>query len=468
MNTKLFLGGGFPLHINYINKIFIESGKFYPIYTDDKNLHKIIPDSRLLFHSIYWHIIKLLAYVFIFPIFFILFLFLILFSNRLNKSKSFTITQLLHSFWDTSIVTMQDGEIRPNIKIQFNAIRNVFNHLLVTVYLFFLSINTVLLGHSVYGSRVIMAISRKFNKKVYTFANWNYQLQRKNQDVGWWNFDPAMLERISSLESEIYFNERIIGKGLYEDSNSIFTSKKNTISVENLPVNIIFLHIFKDSAYNVIDKSKIFKDYFDWIINTLIILEGSTENWSLRLHPSADRWGENQVITLNNILKFVKEKYNLSLKNILIEEPFSRTNVEILRTAKKVVTFNGTIHLESLCFGIKPIVISDVMVSKVYPNLVLKPSSLDEYKYMINSNSSIALDKNEILLAKKILFIRENYIPLNSILNSFYTYRGDNAEKFNKALQHLKLRTHEESQILECIFDDFFKSQKLNTNCLVN
>ena len=50
--------------------------------------------------------------------------------------------------------------------------------------------------------------------------------------------------------------------------------------------------------------------------------------------------------------------------------------------------FSGTIHLESAAYGIKPIVISNVMLNKYDADSVFKPKTLDQYRKLLLLNSN--------------------------------------------------------------------------------
>ena len=45
------------------------------------------------------------------------------------------------------------------------------------------------------------------------------------------------------------------------------------------------------------------------------------------------------------------------------------SNLEIFKTASKILTFSGTPHIEAMCFGLKSIIISDVTLSAISKNL---------------------------------------------------------------------------------------------------
>ena len=67
--------------------------------------------------------------------------------------------------------------------------------------------------------------------------------------------------------------------------------------------SIIYLHIFRDSPFKAIKKEILFRDYVDWITQTIKFIEESDENWLLAKHPSSNLWGEDQNFIINGILK---------------------------------------------------------------------------------------------------------------------------------------------------------------------
>ena len=199
----------------------------------------------------------------------------------------------------------------------------------------------------------------------------------------------------------------------------------------------IFLHIFRDSPFNIIDKTRIFDDYFHWFIETIRIINNSQENWYIKLHPSHILWGENQRQIIDTILK--KNKINLN-KNIKIES-IKLSNQEIFKHAKRIVTFSGTPHLEVAAYGIKPIVISKNTLESFDNSKVHKPKSLNEYKRLLLKNSSskiFKLNRESKLIARKLLYFRENISSLKEDLKSFTIYRKDTKRNIKKEFSIIK------------------------------
>lgn len=473
--NKIFLGGGFPKFYHLMNQILIQYfDSNTEIYTDDLNVKDVFDRETYYIKDNLYTVFKIVFYLIFFIPFLITIIPIILYyKNKKFVTNNWFLTQLLHSFWDISLVTMKNHYVKPPLINQFNALRTVFVSLYMSLFLKINGINKIILGHSVYHSRVLMAFFRLFDCDIYNFANWNYHYQFKSIDNAWWYIDDLNTFNVSSKMANEYFIDKNQGKGKSAedlDKNFENTSKKNIIkkSKINLPKNVIFLHIFKDSPFNVIDETRIFKDYFDWIENTLLIISSSTEKWSLRTHPSSDRWGEDQLSIINKILNKVQNKIGFKLKNIIIENSDQRTSLDLLKEAKKIISFNGTIHVESACYGLKPIIISKCMMSELGSNFVFKPSSIDEYRELILSNDiNFRLNANEINISRKYLFVRENYLSFNSVLNALYLYRGDSLDKVDLAFNILKKSLSKNKKLIEINAKSLFSHKSKNTSNLI-
>ena len=205
------------------------------------------------------------------------------------------------------------------------------------------------------------------------------------------------------------------------------------------------LHIFRDSPFNIVDRTRVFSDYIDWIYSTLKIIKNSNEEWLIRPHPSYKRWGEDSSKIFKRIYDDVFSKAIPS--NIKFNtDKFS--NLELLKKAKRIVTFSGTVHLESACLGIRPIVISKCTLSNISNKLVLKPRNFRVYSQLLlkDSNSKIfQLDKYSIKLSKLLLFIRENILSLKNDLNSLTLFRNDKKYLFDKDFKNM-LRSLEKNK----------------------
>lgn len=207
-------------------------------------------------------------------------------------------------------------------------------------------------------------------------------------------------------------------------------------------LNVIFLHVFRDSSYDNIDPNRIFFGYHEWFEETLKILKESKEDWIVRTHPIMHKWGEDSNLIVE---KFIKKVFNNVIpNNIKIQNGFI-SNFELLNHAKRIVTYSGSVHIEAACFGIKPICISETTLERVRKDFILKPKSLNHYKKLLlkpKHDNLFRLSKNKVEEAKTILFIKDNVISFSDVLKSKNIYRGSSAqekiEEFKKNKKKLK------------------------------
>ena len=347
----------------------------------------------------------------------------------LNKKFSWKKIQIFHSIWDTSFFYLKDGDLNPNFIHKFKASLSVFLNICFAYELRKKNVVAAFMGHSVYTARAIIAIFRQFKIVIIVQANSNLYMLPLSFDNSWSIINKSTLTKLhkSSVlkKSIIYWKARLKGKANYEDSRIAFNNKKYKKKDYNFN-NVILLHIFRDSPFNIIDRERIFSDYIDWIDNTLRIIKNSDEEWIVKPHPNFKRWGENSYITYKKILNNIIDKSRI--KNVkYFDEKIS--NIELLKKAKRIVTFSGTVHLESACLGIKPIVISKCTLANFSNGrFVLKPKNLHEYTNLLlaDSKSSIfKLDDQKKRFAMFMIYIRENIINLRKDLNSISIYRSD-------------------------------------------
>lgn len=460
---NIFIGGGFGesqiLWVSRIikgysskpNKIILEK-KYNSIII--KDLEKTFPETKIYIEN---NIVKknnsfykyTLIFFFIFQNLNKIFYFFKLLKNRkMNLIVNYE-NQIINSIWDSSLSLMNDKQLFPNTKqIFISLIKSLYAIKRAEDLTIKNDINVAFLGHSVYEHRALLAVFRKKKIKIFCQAGYNiYDVSKKESAWNQINKKTFFFFK-KNLDSKMisnYWNKRMRGKSNYSDAN-VAGNLKNKIAT--YPKNVIFLHIFKDSPFNYLDKDRIFYDYFEWVIETLKIIENSNETWSLRIHPNAHRWGENQIFIINKILKNFP---NLNRK-ILIDNAYASNNY-IFRNVKRVVTFSGTSHLEASCYKIKPIMISRSTLENIDTKYVLKPKNLNEYKKFLlkDCNSHIFTQKTHVSnISKILLFIRENVLTLISDLNAINTYRNDNKNIINKEFNNIqKSLNSQENYLLE-------------------
>ena len=359
-----------------------------------------------------------------------------------NNNFNWFFSEFCHGYWDYCNILLKDN-LKKNFYIKIKSFISCINQLDLANKLIKQNIHTAFFGHTTYFSKPFIALFRKKNIRVFCQASYNLYSQYQYEDNYWSKIeikDFKKLKKINLTKTSLnYWDNRSRGKGNYDDANRAFINKK--IINNNFEFkNFIFLHIFKDSPFNLIDNKRIFNDYFDWFIETIKIIKNSREKWFIKLHPSHIKWGENQKLVITNILK----KNNLSLPSNVYIEKQSFSNIDIFKTANRVVTFSGTAHLEVACYGIKPIIISRTTLYDFDKTSVLKPKNISEYKKFLLSSSSSNLFKLKpinILNSKKLLFIRENVLSLKNDLNAFFIYRNDSVKLRNKEFKLVNFNT---------------------------
>lgn len=461
MKKKIFIGSDFP-HYQYIYVIpildgFLQKEKIKNIIFEDrlpititKNqfLKKILDKYEISYAEDYAssfylksNLINLLLVLLNNPFKFLKYLFGIFFKN---KEKKNIYNEIYHAVIDYSnYLSSPNKGKRDFISLIKSLLINFRKFCLIKkiIYSKKNSIKYAVLGHSVYHSRVAIALFRKKRIKTIIQANSILFFIPRHKDI---HFSFLNLNRYSKTKIKIkkkiidaYWSKRIKGKGNYQDAN--FAAKKNYIYKKKKYYNFIFLHVFKDSPFHYIDNNRIFLDYYEWVSKTLNILSNTDEKWVLKLHPSFSRWGENQKEIVNDL---IIKHYRGNMKNLIIDDKMS--NIEIFRFAKKIVTFNGTMHLEVASFGKKPIVITDVTLSEHDKSLVRKPRNINEYKnFLLNDkfgNFKIK-NKNKIDLAKKLIFIRENVFPIKQDIGEITVYKNDSQKRLNENINSIKNKT---------------------------
>jgi hypothetical protein len=369
--------------------------------------------------------------------------------SRLLSEKNWFKLQFNHAIWDTSLKLGKDGDLSPSTKNKFKSFYFInYNLLLSNLLKINHSIHTSFLSHSVYQGRIFLASLRKYCTVICQSA-FNLYKQPRDHDEAWSiltnkkNLD-LILKVVSNNDAAMYWDNRLTGKGKFYESNVI--NKFNNKNIED-DINVIMLHVFRDSAFNFIDKERIYADYIDWVYSTLEILKKSEEKWYIRMHPFSYRWGEDSLKFLHNI----KKKLKLGNENFIVLEDNISNNL-IFKNAKKIVTYSGTAFLEFACYGKKSIIISDVLPKQYQNQIAIKPNSKNHYEKLLLEeikNNDFILKDSEILLSKKILFSRENITNLASDTGGFFTYRSDKIDLIEKEFKQVELKVKENLELFK-------------------
>ena len=325
---------------------------------------------------------------------------------------------------------MSDNQIRPTF---FQILMSTIRILMEKNYskkIIKKKCHTAFLGHNVYYHKVLVSelIGSKIN--VYCQALYSYFKVDVKQNF-WGVVTKEELNKINFKKGvEKYFEKKKIGYGNYEDSNLAVKNYKKRGKVI-IPKNFVFLHIFRDSPFGIIDNRRIFKDYYHWIKSTIKIINKANDKWVFKIHPSTKRWGENSEKILHNLIN----KYSTKKENILIDKN-SYKNFDIFKYSKKIITFNGTSHLEAIASGLKPIIISNCTMTFLNKKSYYKPKNIKQYENLLLKDINFKVNNKEyIKLAKKTIYMIENYKSFGNDLNVSQIYPNDSMNKIKKEYQ---------------------------------
>ena len=405
-----------------------------PSETYKRALRRIAPASKIRLISLPLHIlntapIKSIRLALILP----LAIPLALITNRkslLDSSNPWFFTQLLHGVWDHSLRFSPPNAISPSLRQKIvSATSNIHQLIKAVQFAAIYRPSLIFLGHSVYSARTSLAFYRVLPIPVYLHSFNTLNRIHPNFDSSLFTPTPVeancLLRIARSFEASSFWESRLAGNSNYFDASLSFQGLQIT---ETTPINVVYLHIFKDSPFNHIDRTRIYADYYEWILETLRILSHSTESWLIKTHPSSLRWGEDSLSTLDALAKYV---FPQGLPSHILTDDCSLSNASILPNVKRVVTFSGSVHLEAAAYGVKPIVISSTLLDCLSPSLVHKPTSVSHYKKLLcqpSSSSIFKLSQPDINLSRQILELKEDHLTYTNDFTILPVYAGDSRE----------------------------------------
>jgi len=360
----------------------------------------------------------------------------------LLSNSSWYECQIDHAIWDTAMHNSADGTTDINWfnrVLASNAVE--CNIRLARLLAFKYKVTDAILGHVVYSGRALAAEFAEQNVNVIAHASNVFYKMPSDGDLRWSFISPTLVNFATNYEQSLressidYWKSRFLGISSYVDASKAYEGCR--VTSHELPTNVLFLHVFRDSPFNCIDRSRLFADYIDWVGFTLSVIANSKETWLIRPHPSALSWGEDQYKWL---ARFSTDIFDDDWPaHIGVDNEYS--NMAILSHAKRVVTHHGTVHLEAACRGIKPIVMSDVTLSNYNKTLVNKPQSMDEYSRLLLCSSELPvfkLNTSEVEESIMLLYIREELLQFNRDTGSYSVKRFDGESAFKNEFKSVE------------------------------
>lgn len=368
-------------------------------------------------------------------------------SKLLSKKNDWYTCQVNHSIWDTCIINnkkkLNKFEIISRLKSSIFLSRQIYKHKILKK----LNVICAVIQHTVYEERFLLALMRR--SKIQIFVQTKHVLikQKLNEDYGFKHldrnifFDSYKIFNKNKINN-YWKNQYLKGKPKYLEAKIASNIKDQNKFDFNKKENVLMLHIFKDSPFTNIDRSRIFADYYSWVINTLKIISKSNEKWIIRKHPSADKWGEDQTYIVNEILNTI---FNYQIPNNIFFENNIKSNITQFKMTNKIVTFSGNSHLEAGCFGIKPIIISKTTLNNFDDNLYFKPKSIKQYENILleKNTKKFKLSKSQIEKCKRMLYCIHNVINYAEDVSSHHVFRNENKKIFDILFRKISKKVNE-------------------------
>ena len=388
----------------------------------------------------------------------------------LSKKNTWFDCQVIHSIWDTCIINnkkeLNKFEFLSRIRSSIFLSRQTNKFKILKKE----NVQYAVIQHTVYEERFLLALMRK--QKINIFVQTKHVLikQKLNEDYGFKHLDKNIFldsyKIISHNKIEEYWNKKfLLGNSKYREAkiaSNIKNKKKINLKAKE---NVIMLHIFKDSPFTNIDRSRIFADYYSWVYATLKIVSKSDEKWIIRKHPSADKWGENQSEIIKDLLIDIFK--NQIPKNITFEDNM-KSNITQFKLTNKLVTFSGNSHLEASCFGIKPIIISKTTLCNFDKNMFYKPKSIKEYRNILleKDNKKFKASHSQIKKSKRILYCIHNIINYAEDIDSFHVFRKENKKVFKILFKNILKKLNYNYEDIKKI--GFYVGQKYQQSLNIN
>lgn len=213
-----------------------------------------------------------------------------------------------------------------------------------------------------------------------------------------------------------YANKINITKEIWMKSAKADKCKKNIV---------IMAHCFSDDA-NISSVKAIYRDYYDWLVNTLKIIQNiDNVNWLLKAHPARKVYNEGDEIYS------IFEKY-AQKKNIFIIEDTISSNA-LYGIIDAAVTVSGTCGLEFSSSGI-PVICAGWATYGGF-GFTMEPKNEKEYIELLSHLDNISpLSNEKVNMAKKVSYAYFNvHNPIDKFdeifVNSF-SYNPKEADDY--------------------------------------
>lgn len=251
--------------------------------------------------------------------------------------------------------------------------------------------------------------------KVYdgSIADKEHFLKVKTEILNTSLLNPSLINKANQ-----YLEDRFLGDLNQIDVNNAFKNKK-TYSREQissllnlkkeLPIVLIMAHAFSDSPH--CGTYLAFDDYYHWLVETVkAALKNPCCNFIIKPHPSSYFWGEKGIV------ESVLEMLNANNRIQIVPSDFNTNSV--VDCSDLVLTAQGTIGLESICFGIPSYTCGGGYYSDNFKTLEVSNAGDYVNKVQHISIETIpVINESESMKAKMILFLSHSQLVYSSLVN---------------------------------------------------
>ncbi|MBT5491843.1 hypothetical protein [uncultured Sulfurimonas sp.] len=355
-----------------------------------------------------------------------------------------------------------------------------YKHLLVKH-----NITDIILSHGVYAEYGILArVAASFEKEIKIYQ-W-YNLNPMNISVHTATkeyirkpryYEQKLMDQLISKYSKktilSEYDEYMEKRLKAEDKNQIdlaFVYQNNDINSidefkENYKMNsgkniFIFSHAFVDSVKYV--HWSLYSDYYTWLYETLVILANKSKehNIFIKAHPSEPMYKCD--ITVKSTINEINQKYDANF--IYLDKKVH--NIVTFDMADSIITSNGTVAIEAVCYGI-PVLVA---ASTLYENAktVIQSKNIVEYrKYLenienIKKPTIVMIDRAKFcfMFYSKYIYVGASYLRNGAVFGN--ANRFDEYSKFNKVYKTKK------ELIDEPLYNRFCAMIEQNDNDIIN
>ncbi len=347
------------------------------------------------------------------------------------------------------------------------------------------NITDIILSHGVYADFGILARVAASLEKDIKIYQW-YNLNPLNISIHTANkeyirkprfYEKDLMDKLISVYSKekilSEYDEYMQKRLKAEDKNQIdlaFVYQNNDINSidefrENYKMNngkniFIFSHAFVDSVKYV--HWSLYSDYYTWLYETLVILANKSKehNIFIKAHPSESMYKCD--ITVKSTIDEINQKYGANF--IYLDKKIH--NSVVFELADSIITSNGTVAIEAVCYGI-PVLVA---ASTLYENAktVVQPKTIGEYRdYLVNIENinKPAIDKIERAKLCFMFYSKYIYVSASFLRNGQPFGDADRISEYSSYNQKFDTVINLEDELL---YKSFYKMIEHNRNDIIN